>query len=780
MTVTDVNEAPVITSNGGGDNASINLAENATGVTTVIATDEDVPANTLSFSISGGLDSSLFDIDGSGNLTFSSGPNFEVPTDSDLNGVYEVQVTVDDGVSGSDTQNISVTVTDINEDPVITSDGGGASVSINIAENTTAITTVVASDEDVPPNTLAFSISGGVDSALFEIDGSENLSFLSPQSFEVANDDDMDGVYEVQVTVDDGASGSDSQNINVTVTNTNDPPVITSDGGGDNASVTVIEGATGVTTVTATDQDIPADTLTISITGGLDSSFFSIDDSGNMTFDAAPNFEVRADDNSDGIYEVQVTVEDGNLGSDSQNISVTVEDINDAPVITSNGGGSTASISIVENSTGVTTITATDEDTPAQTLTFAITGGADSALFEIDANDRLSFRTPPTFEDHGDSDGDGVYEVQVSVRDQDLASDSQNLSITVTDSNDAPETAEDEYVVTQGQRLRVMAPGVLENDNDPEGNSFTALVADEPAHGQLVFLANGAFQYEPDPAFFGEDVFTYIATDGVADSAPVTVRIIVQSGGNGGGGGVIGINPPDDGAEPPDYGTGNEGDGGDDTRDEAPDDPVDEPIDDPIDDSPIDDSPPIGGGLPNDRQGRDNDGQRKVTSRLRGSVSLDNQNSDNGSDRTEFVILGPTDVGSYRSRLSRFVIQEIDSNVSPVDPIGADVFQAEQVDVAVLRQELEEAFAESDQLEQWDFNTGSATFVAGALTAAYVFWALKGSYLATSMLSALPVWRFIDPLPFLDTFDTAIDQSTPKRSDDETEFEVESMFLKSD
>ena len=67
-------------------------------------------------------------------LTLVSGKDFETPTDADLDGVYEVQVTVDDGNGLNDVQDISVTVTDANEAPTITSDGGGATAAINVVE----------------------------------------------------------------------------------------------------------------------------------------------------------------------------------------------------------------------------------------------------------------------------------------------------------------------------------------------------------------------------------------------------------------------------------------------------------------------------------------------------------------------------------------------------------------------------------------------------------------------------------------------------------------------
>jgi serralysin len=66
----------------------------------------------------------------------------------------------------------------------------------------------------------------------------------------------------------------------------------------------------------------------------------------------------------------------------------------------------------------VMTVTATDADQPAQTLSFSITGGADAARFAIDAvSGALRFVSPPDFEQSSDANGDNVYEVVVSVSD---------------------------------------------------------------------------------------------------------------------------------------------------------------------------------------------------------------------------------------------------------------------------------------------------------------------------------------------------------------------------
>ena len=68
-------------------------------MTTVTASDADLPAQTVTYTISGGADAALFTIDGfSGALSFISARNREAHTDANLDGIYEVTVQASDGV----------------------------------------------------------------------------------------------------------------------------------------------------------------------------------------------------------------------------------------------------------------------------------------------------------------------------------------------------------------------------------------------------------------------------------------------------------------------------------------------------------------------------------------------------------------------------------------------------------------------------------------------------------------------------------------------------------
>ncbi|WP_454867753.1 beta strand repeat-containing protein [Pseudomonas farris] len=233
VTINGSNDSPTITSNGGGATASVSVAENTTAVTTVVATDVDLPAQTLSYSIVGGADAAKFSIvSGTGALSFISAPNFEAPTDSGTNNVYDVIVRASDGTLFDD-QALAISVTGVNDNsPVITSNDGGATTSVNVAENTTAVTTVTATDADLPAQTLSYSIlnTAGTDFSKFSISSSGVLTFNSAPDYENAQDvggADGDNAYVVDVQVADGNGGTDTQTITVNVQNVVETPVDT-------------------------------------------------------------------------------------------------------------------------------------------------------------------------------------------------------------------------------------------------------------------------------------------------------------------------------------------------------------------------------------------------------------------------------------------------------------------------------------------------------------------------------------------------------------------------
>jgi hypothetical protein len=99
--------------------------------------------------------------------------------------------------------------------------------------------------------------------------------------------------------------------------------------------------------------------------------------------------------------------------------------------------------------------------------------------------------------------------------------------ITVTDVNHAPLAVNDAYTTPQDTTLTVSAPGVLENDDDPDGDTLTALLDSGPTSGTLDLAANGGFVYTPTVDFVGVDRFTYIARDGAAGALTDTATVVI-------------------------------------------------------------------------------------------------------------------------------------------------------------------------------------------------------------------------------------------------------------
>ncbi len=523
ITVSNVNEAPVINSNGGGNSAVVAVNEGSTSVTYVMATDPENSPRT--YSIAGGADAARFAINAqSGQLTFVSAPNFEAPADADANNAYDVIVQASDG-SLVDTQSLTVMVANVNEGPVFSS-----TASFSVQENMTAVGNVAATD----PEGLAvtYSITGGVDAARFAINASTGaLSFIAAPNYEAPVDSGANNVYNITVGARDGAITT-SQSLAITVTNVNEAPIITSNGGGSTAAISLAENGTTVTTVTSTDPE--STTRTYAIDGGADAARFTINaTTGALSFVSAPDFDAPGDANGDNVYEVIVRASDGTL-VDTQALSVTVTNVNEAPVITSNGGGATAAISVAENGTAVSSVTASDPDQTAPT--YAISGGADAALFAIDAaTGALSFVAAPNFEAPADTNGDNVYEVVVAATDGSFTG-TQTLSVMVSNVNEG-------VMITSADGADAVAIAIAENGTaattvtavDADGTSpayaiaggaDAALFAIDAATGALSFVAAPNFEAPADAN--GDNVYEVVvaATDGsFTDTQTLSVTV---------------------------------------------------------------------------------------------------------------------------------------------------------------------------------------------------------------------------------------------------------------
>ena len=125
-------------------------------------------------------------------------------------------------------------------------------------------------------------------------------------------------------------------------------------------------------------------------------------------------------------------------------------------------------------------------------------------------------------------DRPGTYVIQLIVNDGVVDSDPDTVVINVAPPpNRAPVAVNDTYTVDEDGTLNV-SPGVLANDNDPDGDPITASLVNNVSQGSLTFNPNGSFTYIPNPGFHGMDGFTYRVYDGALYSNSATVTITVN------------------------------------------------------------------------------------------------------------------------------------------------------------------------------------------------------------------------------------------------------------
>ncbi|MDA0282651.1 MAG: DUF4347 domain-containing protein, partial [Planctomycetota bacterium] len=428
VNVTSVNDDPVFTSP-----SSVSVSENQSGVQTVTATDVDVPAQTLSFAITGGADELQFALNPtSGTLVFVSPQDFETPVDANGDNVYEVELTVSDGNGGSSIETLFVTVTNQNDNPPVVTPGQSFSVDENSA-NGTSLGSLMATDDDAGTTfqtwTITFDSSGGIFS-LNSTTGELTVADNTNLNFESATS------YTLFVRVSDGSTDSAQESVTISVGEVNEFDPVVND-----QSFAVNENSTNGTvvgTVAASDADT-RQSLSYVITAGNTNNAFAIN-SGTGQITVNNSSELDRETTASFALTVQVTDDVSPTRSDTATVTVNLNGVNDnTPVITSNGGGATAAVNVAENSTAVTTVTATDADVPTQTLSYSITGGADASLFNIDAmSGELTFASAPDFETPTDASGDNVYDFTVQVSDGNGGTVTQTIAVVVNDINELP------------------------------------------------------------------------------------------------------------------------------------------------------------------------------------------------------------------------------------------------------------------------------------------------------------------------------------------------------
>ena len=168
--VTDVDEAPMIMVGGlaVSGRSSVQYAENGMGmVATYTASGPDAASARWSLS---GDDARDFTITG-GVLAFSSTPDYENPADMGGDNVYQVTVEADDGTY-MDTQDVTVTVTNVDEDGEVTLSATRPAVGMELTADLTD------PDGGVTGETWQWASSATADATFADIGGATSAGYM--------------------------------------------------------------------------------------------------------------------------------------------------------------------------------------------------------------------------------------------------------------------------------------------------------------------------------------------------------------------------------------------------------------------------------------------------------------------------------------------------------------------------------------------------------------------------------------------------------------------------
>ena len=376
-----------------GADVDLEIAENTLELGQFFATDPD--GDLLSYSLEG-ADAALFQIDSNQNIRFIAAADFEMPSDANSDGTYAITlVATDDGpLNLSDSQNITVTVTNVIEN---TAPSLGLDQSINLNEDESFVGNF--SGSDLENDSLAYELSGA-DAALFSIDALGNLSFINIPS------SDLDArSYNVTVNVIDDGEGalSDSQNLTVNVLAVNDLPVAetlptqelvenfssysidltllfsdeeTADGDlvysvSGNANIGVSIDANGIATITGAADWTGTENIT-----------FTATDAGGLSVDASADFVVSAYNEAPtttGLADQNLTEDFASYTIDLKDIFADIETV-DGDLVYSVAGNTNIGVAIDSN--GIATITSTADWNGTENLTFTAT---DAGGLSVDA-----------------------------------------------------------------------------------------------------------------------------------------------------------------------------------------------------------------------------------------------------------------------------------------------------------------------------------------------------------------------------------------------------------
>lgn len=355
-------------------------------------------------------------------------------------------------------------------------------VSTRIAEDTPTAISLVGSDldEDKLSYRLLTNPSHGT------LSGTGQTLTYSPEA-------NYSGPDSFTYTVNDGAVDSNSATVSITVTAVDDLPTAYHQ----SRMIRVDRSAP----ITLTGSDIDSDALSFAITTQPQHGELAF--GANFAQDGKVVYTPKA--RYTGSDSFAFTLNDGTTDSTPARVLINVMP-NRVPM------AELQAVATAEDLPTVVTLLGSDPD--GDTLVYSvITAPAHGALSG----------TPPNLTYTPNRDFAGPDSFTFKVNDGTASSVLTTVSITVAPANDQPMAANDSVTLLEDTPTAITLRGI-----DPDGDILTYSIVNEPSHGSLSGTEPNVV-YEPDRNFDGPDSFTFKINDGVADSLPATISIMVTA-----------------------------------------------------------------------------------------------------------------------------------------------------------------------------------------------------------------------------------------------------------
>ncbi|MEW5847724.1 MAG: Ig-like domain-containing protein [Myxococcota bacterium] len=488
ITVNAVNDAPVANAD------SLSVSEDGTLVVLsadVLGNDTDVDQDTLTISSvqSGAGGAAALELDGS--ITFVADPNFV--------GDATFEYTISDGnLSASAT--VTVAVGAVDDLPVATDDtkaDGQEDVAVVFQA-----ADLTGNDVEVDGDTLAITLVENATHGSVELAADGTTVTFTPEL-------NYNGDATFEYTISDGTS-TDVGLVTITLAAVNDAPVATDDSAA-NITALVTDEDTNLIVVGAdlllNDINVDTDALTVTAVTSVGGGTATLEIDGTITFVPTPDF------NGDATFEYTVT--DTENTSDVGLVTVTVNSVNDAPVVTDDSGTTDEDVPLVLS---VAVLLSNDTDVDGDTLSLTV-DSVSAGSFTLDG-DTLTY-TPA-------QDSHDPATITVTVSDGNGGSVTSTISVAINSVNDNPVAMVDAAVTNEDIDVFLQPAVLLANDSDVDGDTLTLTAVGNAVHGTVGFSANGRVQFDPEASYNGPASFEYTVEDGAGGTATGVVNITIN------------------------------------------------------------------------------------------------------------------------------------------------------------------------------------------------------------------------------------------------------------